>query len=34
LQQTGRHRDKKSDWQPLTDWSKFRAFILPNPNAA
>ena len=22
---------KKSDWQPLTDWSKFRAFYFTNP---
>lgn len=31
MQQTGRHRDKKSDWRPLTDWSKFRAFYFTQP---
>lgn len=31
MQQTGRHRDQKSDWQPLTDWSKFRAFYFTHP---
>jgi oligogalacturonide lyase len=31
LQPDGRHRESKSDWQPLTDWSKFRAFYFTQP---
>jgi oligogalacturonide lyase len=31
LQPDGGYRNQKSDWQPLTDWGKFRAFYFTEP---
>lgn len=31
MQPDGGYRNQKSDWQPLTDWGKFRAFYFTEP---